>query len=658
MKDTPTIIQNGKQLDVQIGNNRVTYIYPSGYLSGEAVDAIWDDMGRKTPPEQRLPKPMVLSLTEENVKPLDQRIRLDSALSFADHLQNHRENFDRQVFLVNIQQGHWTAMSIRNTPERKAEVIYLDSMGTGNEKLPDFITHSLESVYGPGNHEQVKIPHHQQQQGTMCGMHACLNAVCLIEIQTEIQNTNPTKALKTLMKGDQTSHQNAGKFIYEYGKNIFRRHAEKEHNRPVDRAILTDINRHREELAIIGTNFAETLQGIVLNTAEGFVDSQLLKGCLQDVHARLDSRATLEEFTAAVTFLARSDIRNPDLLEERSKKAFQDVFSIPSLDSTSDIVDAYQQRREHLLEAIKDTATLYNVLSESNVLTEQNPPLPNAPYDYEESKEDMSPPPRHPRSALKKPTPTTSTPKQVRFTPDTKEDITDYIPMSPLSPRQLDFEEEEEDNPHRKFATLVEKVSSPLTAAILDNTIRHGLEHGSLRSLHPQLYANLHQGNRQPEDGVYTGLGLEAHFTEEDGVKGFKIDDVKAGSALERSRDQIKGCIIQSYSVTLPNGKKHSCPITKDEDFIAFRAAALEFGKLELTIFNPATKEFSTTTPIPCSTFISKVGQGKFRFTETIQKTEALDTLPMQTGNDSFTRRIEQDRLRRETSMTPIIPIR
>lgn len=137
------------------------------------------------------------------------------------------------------------------------------------------------------------------------------------------------------------------------------------------------------------------------------------------------------------------------------------------------------------------------------------------------------------------------------------------------------------------------------------------------------LYHSLKNANSKEEPMAYTGLGVEAEFVDNKGVKGFKVSAIKEGSSLEGrvGKDEI----ITHYGVVSEDRKTVLWKeITEEKDYIAIRNAALDNGKLALKIYNPQHKTSIETNDFSATIFHGQTGKGKFSFEGAVKEKQTV----------------------------------
>lgn len=660
--------------------NDITYIHPNGYLSQEAVDALWDRFAPESP------KPMVISHqlrgTEATVGPLNNKISMDAANSLEEHLKANIDNTSPQIFLVHIHQGHWTALSVHNTADRKAQVIYLDSVGKGGEKPPVFVTSALNKVYGR-NQQIFPVTHPYQQKGAMCGLHSCLNAIALTDATTA--QGDPILRLGQLLtsngKIDKT-HQTASQYIQNNGAAIFSTHARKEAGVAFDPTIMQTSAAFGAARTGIKEAFLKDLSILNRHTGEDFVSSPQLDEMITLTHQGLkhanilDKTSIKGEFEQAIkSFMLEGGVEG----EEDQVRKLGKIFAIRSLNPDEHVDELYLQVSTAVLAAI-DEAVRASIPSPPPSFLEEDPfPDDMSDVTWEEISRPNTPsitPP--PDLFLEEDLPSGSGEELIIATKT-------IIPSS--TPLPIDFSEEIEfplgnlpippvvttENKRKKptpsfvapndevtffpppapeealvvpFKALIDTLPLP-AAQSLDRTIAMGIEklHTSPEKAVTTLYATLLEENKHIKPAVYSGLGVETTFIEEGGVKGFRINAVKEGSPLEANKDDFENKLITAYGIKGADGtitwKKIS---SENEDVIAFRQAALENGALFLEIYDPQSKHSVHTHDIKCSLFKGRDGEGKFSFVDHVQErlhkevTQAgrnFSGISMQTGTGS-----------------------
>lgn len=137
------------------------------------------------------------------------------------------------------------------------------------------------------------------------------------------------------------------------------------------------------------------------------------------------------------------------------------------------------------------------------------------------------------------------------------------------------------------------------------------------------LYHSLKNANSKEEPMAYTGLGVEAEFVDNNGVKGFKVSAIKKGSSLEGrvGKDEI----ITHYGVVSEDRKTVLWKeITEEKDYIAIRNAALDNGGLVLKTYDPNRPDGIDTVTCRCTVFGGKQGEGKFSFEGAVKEKQTV----------------------------------
>lgn len=168
----------------------------------------------------------------------------------------------------------------------------------------------------------------------------------------------------------------------------------------------------------------------------------------------------------------------------------------------------------------------------------------------------------------------------------------------------------------------LDKFQKHMNARIIDYKITQMSMHDAIiYNKNPLTAPELHFANQIAEPTAYSGLGIEAKFVEEYGVKGFKVTAVKEGA--DTKLHDLKGKTITHYTV---NGVQH--PITREENYVHIRNNALEYGKLSL-IVQDEKGVAEEIKDIQCSLFHGEQGKGKFNFVEAVNTANKTDYPPL-----------------------------